>query len=67
MSFVIVTLEAVKLVVAVVARVAFVALPDKDPLNPSVAITDPVIVKSAPAFELVILREPVIIAGVLPV
>ena len=61
--FVIVTFEEVKLEVAVVARVVFVAVPNKDPVNPSVAITDPVILKSAPAFDPVIAREPVITAS----
>ena len=61
--FVIVTLEAVKLEVAVVARVVFVANPNKDPVNPSEATTDPVILRSAPAFEPFISREPVITAS----
>ena len=42
---------------------ASVEVPCKDPVNPSEATTDPVIVRSAPAFEPFISREPVITAS----
>ena len=67
MLFVIKTLEEVKEDVESCARIAFVAFPNKDPVNPSVEKTDPVTIRSDPKFEPVIIREPVISAGVLPV
>ena len=47
--------------------VSAVSTNDKDPVNPCVAKTDPVTIKSGPKFEPVIISDPDITAGVLAV